>query len=310
MKAQNGYKAGVSKPDINIDVLHQWLGARLGEPITDVQPLDGGFWSSAFAFRADTRELVIRFNPDPSGFLIDAKAMQFENLPIPKVLDIGEGLGFHYAISERHYGTFLELFEDNPTEAAKKLISSLANQDTPKVANVNWFEEDQSQTYAWRSWLLDSLYRAQDSVTSSHPAITLSRCLEILEHHADDIPERRDLVHGDLLHQNVLVSETGDIETIFSWKCSALGDFLFDVAWLGIWIPWHPALQHVDFGSRFLGDLSVPSDALENATLRRYLYTLQIGAHHLGWFSSIKDTENLMKMNSYLERAIETGPRD
>ena len=38
-------------------------------------------------------------------------------------------------------------------------------------------------------------------------------------------PERRDLVHGDLLHGNVLVSpDARRVEAVLSWKCSVRGD--------------------------------------------------------------------------------------
>jgi Ser/Thr protein kinase RdoA (MazF antagonist) len=48
---------------------------------------------------------------------------------------------------------------------------------------------------------------------------------------AEGCPERRDLVHGDLLHGNVLVSpDAGRVQAVLSWKCSVRGDFLFDAA--------------------------------------------------------------------------------
>ena len=38
-------------------------------------------------------------------------------------------------------------------------------------------------------------------------------------------PDRRQLVHSDLLHYNVLVSPAADTATaVFSWKCSTWGD--------------------------------------------------------------------------------------
>jgi Ser/Thr protein kinase RdoA (MazF antagonist) len=54
----------------------------------------------------------------------------------------------------------------------------------------------------------------------------------------DACPERRDLIHGDLLHGNVLVSpDAGRVEAVLSWKCSVRGDFLFDAAWCSFWAP-------------------------------------------------------------------------
>ena len=31
-----------------------------GMPVSELQPLDGGFWSTAFAYRVEDRELVLR----------------------------------------------------------------------------------------------------------------------------------------------------------------------------------------------------------------------------------------------------------
>src|ERR1700756_4331826 len=60
-------------------------------------------------------------------------------------------------------------------------------------------------------------------------------------------PERRDLVHGHLLHGNVLVNpDAGRVEAVLSWKCSVRGDFLFDAAWCSFWAPWHPGIAAGD----------------------------------------------------------------
>src|SRR5829696_7687553 len=51
-------------------------------------------------------------------------------------------------------------------------------------------------------------------------------------------PERRDLIHGDLLHGNVLVSpDYRRVQAVISWKCSLRGDFLYDAAWCSVWGP-------------------------------------------------------------------------
>lgn len=50
-------------------------------------------------------------------------------------------------------------------------------------------------------------------------------------------------MHGDLLHQNVLISPDGTkVSAVFSWKCSVLSDFLYDVAWCSFWSAWHQGI--------------------------------------------------------------------
>jgi len=69
----------------------------------------------------------------------------------------------------------------------------------------------------------------------------------------DACPERRDLVHGDLLNRNVLIAEDlSRITAVFSWKCSVRADVLFDVAWCTFWGAWHPGVAAVDVWARTL----------------------------------------------------------
>ena len=86
---------------------------------------------------------------------------------------------------------------------------------------------------------LDDLYRRARSGSAS----SLDAC-----------PERRDLVHSDLVHQNVLVSDDWSrVTAVFSWKCSVRGDFLFDVAWCTFWSAWHPGIAAIDLWGRTTG---------------------------------------------------------
>ena len=97
----------------------------------------------------------------------------------------------------------------------------------------------------WRATLaadpeLDDLYR---------------RCEQRIGELLDACPERRDLVHSDLLHQNVLVSDDWSrVTAVFSWKCSVRGDFLFDVAWCTFWSAWHPGIAAIDLWGRTIAD--------------------------------------------------------
>ena len=59
-------------------------------------------------------------------------------------------------------------------------------------------------------------------------------------------PEERHLIHSDLLHFNVLVSDDR-ITGIFDWGCGLYGDFLYDLAWFCFWSPWYTAWQGIDF---------------------------------------------------------------
>ena len=57
---------------------------------------------------------MVRVGDHPGDFERDARAHAFAgpDLPVPETLDRGEGLGCHYAISERARGAPLESIDD------------------------------------------------------------------------------------------------------------------------------------------------------------------------------------------------------
>jgi len=61
-----------------------FLDGRTGTP-EDLEPLSGGWWSSAWAYRAGGEELVVRFGAEKSWYEADRMAMAFAgpDLPVP-----------------------------------------------------------------------------------------------------------------------------------------------------------------------------------------------------------------------------------
>jgi aminoglycoside phosphotransferase (APT) family kinase protein len=101
-----------------------FLDGQPGHP-RDLEPLSGGAWSSAWAYRAGGEELVVRFGPEASWYEADRMAMAFAgpDLPVPEVRDVGTTpSGRAYAISVRHHGRFLE---DTPVEQAGAIAPAL-----------------------------------------------------------------------------------------------------------------------------------------------------------------------------------------
>ena len=93
--------------------------------------------------------------------------------------------------------------------------------------------------------------------------------------------ERRELVHGDLVHGNVLVSpDARRVEAVLSWKCSVRGDFLYDAAWCS-----------------FL-----------DAAARHHCYELHIGFTHLGWNLWTGNQADLAATARRLAEVLERGP--
>ena len=128
----------------------------------------------------------------------------------------------------------------------------------------------------------------------------------------DACPERRDLVHGDLLHGNVLVSpDFRRVEAVISWKLSLRGDFLYDAAWCSVWGPvFYPGIAATDPLADLLRDRSLRRDenALADAAVRHHCYELQIAFTHLGWSLGTWDQKHLDATVDLIGEILDRGP--
>jgi aminoglycoside phosphotransferase (APT) family kinase protein len=291
-----------------------------------LEALTGGGWSSAWAYRSGGEELVIRFGPEVSWYEADRMAMAFSgpDLPVPQVREVGTtASGRAYAISVRHYGRFLE---DTPAEQAGALAPALtrllvalyrvpADPDTP----VTWHQPG-VPAVSWRQFLLTRLVDDPGNVVHGWSAVLAGdRELAALSAAAcgrvralaEACPERRDLVHGDLLHGNVLVSpDARRVEAVLSWKCSVRGDFLFDAAWCSFWAPFHPGIAAAGPLSGLLQDPGVRAEpgALRDAAARHHCYELHTGFTHLGWNVWSGNQAGLAATARRLAEVLERGP--
>jgi aminoglycoside phosphotransferase (APT) family kinase protein len=128
----------------------------------------------------------------------------------------------------------------------------------------------------------------------------------------DACPERRDLIHGDLLHANVLVSpDARRVEAVLSWKCSVRGDFLFDAAWCSFLAAWHPGNAAADPlpGLLRAPDVRAAPGALLDAAARHHCYELHIGFTHLGWNLWTGNQADLAATARRLAEILDRGPR-
>jgi aminoglycoside phosphotransferase (APT) family kinase protein len=289
-----------------------FLELHHGEPVTDVEVLSGGFWSAAYGYRVGDRELVLRLGQSVEWFGIDRDAMTYsrERLPVPAVLDIGEAFEGAYAISERYRGRFLESVGVEEADAAGPTLMRLLDA-------LRSVPDDGRHPGAWREWLAACLRDDPTHPTDSgrarlaaDPALDrLYRACESRIHELlDACPERRDLVHGDLLHANVLITpDASRVNAVFSWKCSLRGDFLFDVALCTFWgAIAHPGIGATEPFGRTLA--TMPAGDLADAAVRHHVYELHIGTSHLGWYAWTNDDYWLRLDAAHLEMLLERGP--
>ena len=315
----------VSAGQLSREEVLAFLGGQPGTP-RDLEPLTGGAWSSAWAYRAGGEELVVRFGPEASWYEADRMAMAFggPDLPVPQVREVGTTpSGRAYAISVRHHGRFLE---DTPagqadalTPTLTRLFLALYSVPAGPDAPVAWHRAG-PHAGSWREFLLAG--PADDPGNLVHgwsAALAGDRELAALSVAAagrvralaEACPERRDLVHGDLLHGNVLVSpDARRVQAVRSWKCSVRGDFLFDAAWCSFWAPFHPGIAAAD---PLPGLLRAPAvragpGALLDAAVRHHCYELHIGYTHLGWNIWTGGQAGLAATARRLAEVLERGP--
>lgn len=298
--------ADLPKPLVSADEARAFLDRYHGFAVDDVEELSGGAWSAAFGYRAGGDELVARFGRERSWFENDRRMHEFAStdLPIPRVRDVGDAAdGMYFAISERARGRFLEDVEPSESEALSRVVARLlrALREAP----------EEEVDYTWRQWLLVGLDREGHNAQwwsriAENPAVApvadaaRARIRELL----DACPERRDLVHGDLVNKNVLVAEDlSALSAVFSWKCSARGDALYDIAWLTFWDAWHPGIAAIDAWSLRTDNGSA------DAAIRHHCYELHIGATHLCWNTQIGDDSELEIVARQLADLVESGPR-
>jgi aminoglycoside phosphotransferase (APT) family kinase protein len=294
------------KPLVSLDEAQAFLDRYHGFAVDDIEEMSGGAWSAAFGYRAGDDELVARFGRERSWFENDQRMHEFAStdLPIPRVRHVGDAMdGMYFAISDRVYGQFLEDVAPSDSEALADVVA--------RMLRALREAAEEEVDYTWRQWLLfgldpDGHNREWWARVAANPAVApiadaaQARIRELL----DACPERRELVHGDLLAKNVLVADdVSALRGVFSWKCSARGDALFDIAWLTFWDRYAPGIAAIDPWS--LRD----DDGSSDPAIRHHCYELHIGATHLCWNTQIGDDAELEIVAGQLAELLESGPR-
>ena len=275
-----------------------FLRDRFGREAGGVEAVVQGEWSQAYAFSRGDRELIIRFSALVEDFAKDRLAAGYSSpeLPIPRVVEIGEAFGGYFAISERARGDYLDaLDERRMRELLPALFRAL---DTARLADLSasrgyggWRADGTAPHATWRDALLEVAedrptdrirgWRARlaQSPTGLGPfeeAFERFRCLLAYA------PADRHLIHSDLLNHNALVA--GDRFTaVFDWGCSMYGDFLYDVAWFSFWSDWFPAWRGIDFvaeAARHYQSIGLDVPGFE---CRVRCYELHIGLAHFAY---------------------------
>lgn len=303
-----GRIARLSRESVDAAAASRFLHEHFGDGVEMGPDLPQGVWSRAYAFRHAGRDLVVRFNPDRAAFDIDVLALRFAapELPIPAVHEVGEAEGGYYAISDRAYGDFLEDLSPARMEAA--VPSLLATLDALRGADTSastgfgpWDARADGRDRTWAGFLLDvhggtpAAFRSSwrhDLAASGLAERTFHQGMRELEALAPRCPDRRDLVHSDLLNRNAFVSGAR-ITALIDWQCALYGDHLFELAWFTFWAPWHAGVAAAHLRDRALDHWRGTGVDLADVDLRLRCYEIRIGVSHLLYNAWRRDLPNL-----------------
>jgi len=284
-------------PKINIRQAQAFLEDRFNVDPATVDFAGEGAWSQCFGFKRGTQDLVIRFGHHVDDFQKDRIASSWiaPGLPIPEVIEIGQGSDRFYAISTRVRGVPLESLSTPEWQALVPAVASaleaLRLTDLSATQGYgSWGADGNARFESWYEYLLSVGDDAPDKRTHGwrerlarhvRGQVAFAWGFDLLARVASE-PVPRCLIHGDLLNRNVLVGDK-TISGVFDWGCSAYGDFLYDLAWFEFWAPWHPNLDidglKAELENRWRADDSTPA----NKDTRLLACHLHIGLDHLAY---------------------------
>lgn len=287
------------------DEARAFLVGHLGRDVDAVEWVGAGAWSSCFAFEVDGEPRVVRFGRYLDDFEKDARAAGFATkaLPVPAVFEVGRAFDGYFAISSRARGEMLEsLDEEGWMRVLPSLFSALDVMRSIDSSSTHgygpWDAKGDGPYRTWPEFLAAVVADGPERRThgwtkrlleSREGKSAFDAGLSCMTRLVDALPAPgRSVVHADLINRNVLV-EGGRITAVLDWGCSFYGDFLYDVAWLAFWAPWHPGLSKIDIvecARRHYAAIGLPVPGFE-ARLRCCM--LHIGLDHLAYNAHLGD---------------------
>ena len=238
------------------DAVVSFLRARFAD-VADVALLKGGGWSSAFGFRANDRQLVVRFGQHPQDYAKDGVAARWAgpNLPCPAFIGMGDAFGGAYAVSERLDGESLDAISAQRMPAVMAalfdVLAAIRDIELPGVGYGIWLAPNCEAPFAsWREYLLSIRERDEQRLTDWRRRLAehrgaravFDRGCKVLERVVAGCPNVRKVVHNDLLN-NMLVASDDRISALFDWGNALAGDPLYDVVWLSCAHRWYPGIE-------------------------------------------------------------------
>jgi hygromycin-B 4-O-kinase len=293
---------------VSLEEARQFLDSHFSLKTTQVELLNGGDWSAAYAYVLEGEEYVIRFAASREDFAKDQAISQYASgkLHVPKVTEIGKALRGFYAISERHHGIFLDELDG---EQMRKTLPSLLRTldeirevDLTSTTAYGWWEaKGAGNCVTWREFLTNGFDDKPGERThgwrkklesSSVGSDTFDKIRSSLEVLAADMPSERHLIHNDLLYRNVLV-EDNEISVVIDWGNSMYGDFLYDIALLIYYWSWFPRWEDIDIKKTVVDHYASIGLEVPDIEKRLLCYQIHIGLDGIKYSAFTGNQEHL-----------------
>lgn len=301
---------------------------ELTEPLVPVER--AGAWSRAFYARAliggvDT-PVVVRVGSHLDDFAKDALASTWQRpgLPVPAAYAVFAVDDEFAMVTERRSGRYLEDLDaaawqrilPRVFDAIDDLRAIPLDVDLPAALSTDGLSLPFDPgvlggTTPWRDWLSDLRDDPAARGGGWAPRLAASPSaggafhagLDFLRDLLDGVEPPRSFVHSDLLHGNVLAQPDGSgLTAVFDWGCLFAGDYLYDVAWLDFWAPWHPGLAGLDVPALAKARFAASDPLADLFDLRLRACAVHIGLCHLTYYAFIDDAHQLAATDRRLAR--------
>lgn len=312
-----------AKPVLSETLVLQFLRSRWAD-VHELELVKGGSWSAAYRFVGDGRALIARFGEHMDDYRRDALAATWrsEILPIPEMVLLGSTTGPlaavapYVAVTERLPGQPIEsLSADRMNRASKSLFERLATLACVEVPGSGFGSVmDQMGNGEHRSWV-GAVLAASERDESRLPgwraavaaheraAAATRRAQQYLNDVAHVLPERRQIIHGDLTYNNVFVDDGDQVSAIFDWGCAMVGDGAYEAARLIFWSPWD-----IKVDKQLIVDFAEQTYGAENLATRLCAYQAHVGICELqyqGFTGTIDMTPTANRLNELLDQNVE-----
>ncbi|HYK98106.1 MAG TPA: phosphotransferase [Candidatus Acidoferrales bacterium] len=266
-----------------------------GHDVDALEPLTGGMWSTTFAFNEKGREYVVRFHErrddlEKDRFAARWSSPRLRTVRMTEIGDVGTGA---YGISERIRGAEIDGLD---AEGMRRILPQLFDTlEATRDADLGgtsgwglWHGDGNAADATWAEALMrntgDDRRRpvARSRVGADGFDAGVRRMRELLPF----APERRHLVHNDLLYHNVFVDDRGIV--LLDWGASIYGDFLYDAALLTFWWPWYAQWSSVDIVTEVTRRFGTTRHFAE----RLRLCELDIGVSHIAFQLAHRDVDS------------------